>query len=629
MSAAPDEEEGTRGEAFSRRLVLVGLGQALGFGLIGSRLYQLQVTDQSRYHVLSESNRITTQLLAPARGRILDRAGQVLVTGEEAFRATFLPSLARDPREVLELFARIVPLSHDEILHLMARAGRQRPNVPIILASALSFEQVAQINLLAPRLPGVETEPAALRRYPTGRVTGHVVGYVGHVADVAIDDDPILALPWMRAGKTGLERGMDTHLRGRSGRLRLEVDARGHIVRSVGREEPVDGGDIVTTLDLGLQRRALLRLQGERRAAAVVMDVEHGEVLVMASVPTYDPGPLVDGLDDEAWRKLAEAADDPLVNRTISGQYPPGSTFKMVTALAALEAGTVTPRQQVRCSGHYRLFDQTYRCWNRGGHGPMDMVAALRESCDVYFYELARRTGIDRIAAMARRLGFGQTFACGLDLQKRGLIPGPDWKIGRFGRRWVAGETVHAGIGQGYVLATPLQMAVMAARIATGKAVTPTLVAHPRAAPANADLGIDRAALDVVRRGMQACVHDGGGTGWRARFEDRDTLIAGKTGTSQVTRASARRDGTELAWSQRDHALFVAYAPAAAPRYAIATVIEHGGSGGTAAAPLARDILAMVLDADPASRPAHVPAAAARSTGVAPIVFPPHMGGQG
>jgi len=284
------------------------------------------------------------------------------------------------------------------------------------------------------------------------------------------------------------------------------------------------------------------------------------------------------------------------------------------------------------------------------------MVAALRESCDVYFYELARRTGIDRIAAMARRLGFAQTFDCGLDLQKPGIIPGRDWKLGRFGRRWVAGETVHAGIGQGYVLATPLQLAVMAARIATGNAVTPNLIAHPEtatrmgaaaAATANATggkagpaagtakataavnapsaiataapaLDISRAHLDIVRRGMLACVNDGGGTGWRARFEDRATRIAGKTGTSQVTRASARRDGGELPWKHRDHALFVAYAPAEAPRYAISAVIEHGGSGGTVAAPLVRDVLAMVLDADPAARPAFSPQVKTQSTQAKP-----------
>lgn len=633
MSDALDEEESARGEVFSRRLIAVGLVQAVGFGLLGARLFQLQVTDQNRYAALAESNRIATQLLAPARGRILDRTGRILAAGEEAFRAIFVPSFAHDPAAVLELFARIVPIERQEMQRLIARARRQRPNEPIILANGLSFDEVAQINLLAPRMPGVETEPAARRRYPTGAATGHVVGYVGHVANVAIDDDPILALPWMRAGKTGLERGLDERLRGRSGRMRLEVDARGHIVRSVDRHEPVDGTDVVSTLDLDLQERALQRLSAERRAAVVVMDVVRGEVIVMASTPTYDPGPIVDGMPEDEWRRLTQAADDPLVNRTISGQYPPGSTFKMVTALAALEAGTVKPREHIHCNGRFILADQTYRCWDRSGHGARDLIGALRESCDVYFYELAHRTGIDRISDMARRLGFAQTFDCGLDLQKPGVIPGRDWKIGRFGRRWVTGETILSGIGQGYVLVTPLQLAVMTARIASGRAVAPTLVARPsgpRQPPGHggeagvvehfpAELGISNDNLELVRRGMFACVNDPGGTGWRAQLEGTAAKVAGKTGTSQVTRASANRRHGELAWEERDHALFVAYAPADAPRYAIATVIEHGGSGGTAAAPIARDILAMVLERDPSATPAvSVPAPQAATTAKPP-----------
>ena len=650
MGEAGDDEERASREVFSRRLVVAGLVQAAGFGLIGGQLYRLQVRDARRYGEMADANRFATRLLAPARGRILDRFGQVLVTGEEAFRAVFIPSLAGDPQAVLDLFSRIVPLDHGMRKRLLARANRQRPNEPIVLADDLSFADVARINLMAPRLPGVETEPAARRRYPTGKVMGHVVGYVGNVEKVAVDDDPILALPWMRTGKTGLERGMEQRLRGRSGRVRLEVNARGQVIGSVERREPVDGADVVATLDAKLQARVLDRLSSERRAAVVVMDVHGGEVLVMASTPTYDPGVIVDGVSEAAWQRLRDAPDDPMVNRTISGQYPPGSTFKMVTALAALEAGTVTPHEHVRCTGRFHLADQTYRCWNRGGHGRVDLVDALRESCDVYFYELAKRTGISRIGEMARRLGFGQTFDCGLDLQKPGIIPGRDWKIGRFGRRWVTGETILAGIGQGYVLVTPLQLAVMSARLATGRAVQPTLVHRGRrgagAEPSSggnarpsqsngtsqrraqtglqqsvADLGISTDSLEVVRRGMLACVNDAGGTGWRARFDKGAVFgagiikVAGKTGTSQVTRASARRGGHELQWHKRDHALFVAYAPADQPRYAVATVVEHGGGGGAVAAPLTRDILAMVFDRDPLARPVYPDRQAAADTG--------------
>lgn len=609
-----EKDDRERQSVFNRRLIVAGIAQAAGLGLVAARLFQLQVTEQPRYSRLADLNRTATQLIAARRGRIYDRFGQVLVTGEEAFRAVFVPSLASDPEAVLDLFQRIVPIETGEKRRLLARARRQRPNEPIILAEDLDFEQVAQLALLAPRLPGVETEHAARRRYPEGHLAGHVVGYVGHVEDVAIDDDPILRLPWMRAGKAGLERGMDQHLRGKSGSVRLEVDAKGHITRVIGRHEPVNGRDVVTTLDVRLQERVLKRIESERRAAVVVMDVALGEVIVMASVPTYDPGRIVAGLSQDEWQRLRSSPDDPLINRTISGQYPPGSTFKMVTALAALEAGVVQEREQIRCTGRHTYADHTYRCWNRGGHGDMDMVAALRESCDVYFYTLAQRTGIDRIAAMAHRLGLGDTFDCGLELQKPGVVPGRDWKIGRFGRRWLGGETILAGIGQGYVLSTPLQLAVMTARIASGRAVAPALVRAPSSASDFPALDISSAHLDFVRRGMLACVNGDGGTGWRARLDRNGVAVAGKTGTSQVSRASVLRPNDELAWVQRDHALFVAYVPADAPRYAIAVVIEHGGSGGTAAAPLARDVLEMVLEHDPMARPAFsvaAPAAAA------------------
>lgn len=618
MPQAFDNEERDRRALFTRRMVAGGILQVAGFGVIGARLFQLQVTGESRYRLLADSNRITTQLLAPERGRILDRFGEVLVSGEEAFRAIFVPSLAEDVDGVLELFSRVVPIDAGKVERLRSRVKRQRPNEPIILAEDLDFEQVAQLGLLAPRLPGVETEPAARRQYRKGRIAGHVVGYVGHVESVAIDDDPILALPWMRAGKTGLERGMEKRLRGRSGRLRMEVDARGRIVRTVDRSEPVAGEDVITTIDVVLQARVQERLSAERRAAVVVMDVASGEVVVMASEPDYDPGAIVEGLSNAAWQQMKDAADDPFVNRAIAGQYPPGSTFKMVTALAALESGVVVPRKRFRCNGRFHLAGQTYRCWNRGGHGSLDMVGALRESCDVYFYELAQRTGIDAIGKMAHRLGLGETFACGLELQKPGVVPGRDWKIGRFGRRWVNGETILTGIGQGYVLSTPLQLAVMTARIACGRAIMPTLVrAHGSGGGggdlvkarlqtitevAAKDLQIAPESLDLVRRGMFACVNDEGGTGSRAQLEGSTVRVAGKTGTSQVIRAAAARRNDSSGWEQQDHALFVAYAPAERPRYAIATVIEHGGSGGVAAAVVARDILAMVLERDPTGR---------------------------
>ncbi|MGD9785807.1 MAG: penicillin-binding protein 2 [Hyphomicrobiaceae bacterium] len=596
----PEAEEKRGKLQFRRRAFLIAGLQAAGFVALAARLHKLQVVDQNRYGVLSLNNRVAFQIVPPERGYISDRFGLPLATGEEAYRATLVPSFSPNVEEVVSLFARVVPLPEGLSERLIARARRQRPNEPIVLSGDLTFEQVAHLGLLAPQLPGVQVERAERRRYPQGTVGGHVVGHLGNVEQVALDDDLALRLPWIRVGRTGLEHGLEADVGGQSGRAMLEVDARGRIVRVLDRVEARRGKNVSSSLDIVLQATVERRLAEHRAAAAVVMDVRGGEVLAMASAPGYDPSRITDRMSVEDWRALASAKDDPLLNRAIAAQYPPGSTFKMVTALAALEAGVITPGERVACTGRHRYFDQTYRCWNRGGHGRMGLVDALRESCDVFFYVMAERVGIDRLSDMAHRLGLGETFDCGLTHQRPGVIPDKDWKRGHLGRGWLSGETLLAGIGQGYVLTTPLQLCVMTARIASGRAVAPTLVKHePGLAPAAAlDLTAD--ALAMVRRGMYEVVNSRGGTGGRARLEGRPERIAGKTGTAQVRRHS--RNGDDVPWEHRDHALFVAYAPFDDPRYAVSVIVEHGGAGGATAAPLARDIMEDVLDRDPLKR---------------------------
>ena len=321
----------------------------------------------------------------------------------------------------------------------------------------------------------------------------------------------------------------------------------------------------------------------------------------MASTPSFDPAEVSDGTSEDTWARLAQAEDKPLLNRAIGGQYPPGSTFKMVTALAGLHMGAISVSDQVTCNGHFELAGQKYRCWKRSGHGTVGLHEALRESCDVYFFEVARRLGIDAIADMARLLGLGQVYNCGLPQQRAGLVADPDWKRGRWNAGWLGGETVLAGIGQGYMLASPLQLAVMIARVATGRAVDPTVIKYstnPRAG-AFAELGLEEAKLAAVRRGLFAVVNEEGGTGANAALGEGQPRVAGKTGTSQVHSRSADSAADDLPWGQRDHALFVAYVPADAPRYAVAAVVEHGGGGGAVAAPLVRDVIEAVLEIDP------------------------------
>lgn len=590
---------------FTRRALVLGLVQAAGFAALGTRLYQLQVMDGGRYAPMAEDNRIDIKVLPPVRGRILDRAGTILAGNDESFSASVRMVRETDLPRMLDLIQRIVPISETDRQALLVKAQKQATGQTLVVAGDLTFEQVAAINLLAPQLPGVETETTSSRRYDHGEITGHITGYLGRVERHALDDDPLLRLAASKVGKAGIERGLELALRGKGGARKVEVDARGRIVRNLDETEPVNGNDVVLSIDLKLQSKVMARLLQERRAALVVIDVATGEVMAMGSTPGYDPASLSGRLDESSWKVLATGEDQPLLNRAIGGLYPPGSTFKMVTALAALQAGVVSPKDQCTCHGQFELAGQTYRCWRRQGHGAVDLHRALRESCDVYFYDIANRMGILALAKMARTLGLGQIYDCGLPQQKRGVIPDPDWKRTRYRAGWLGGETVLTGIGQGFVSSTPLQLAVMTARLATGRAVVPALQRLKPGIPAPefASLEIPEAMLRVVRDGMVAVVNEDGGTGSNAQLPGGGPLIAGKTGTSQVHSTSVgageQDDGV---WEHRDHALFVGYFPAAAPRYALAAVIEHGGGGGAAAAPLVKDVIEFLLDDDPANR---------------------------
>ena len=413
---------------------------------------------------------------------------------------------------------------------------------------------------------------------------------------------------------------MEAELRGIGGQAQIEVDARSRFVRRIGETAPLPGRDVRVTVDTKFQAQVMARLARDGRpGACVVLDCETGEVRAMASTPSFDAGQLSGAQSKAAWQAVSANKDKPLLNRAIAGQYPPGSTFKMVTALAGLDAGSLTVKEKIECWGDVTIAGHMFRCWNRKGHIASDLHRALRESCDCYFYEVARRVGMEGIAAKARELGLGQTYDAGISQQKAGLIPTPGWKRNRSKTGWLIGETVMAGIGQGYVLATPLQLAVMTARIATGKAVTPTLVARPEGDPGPkfAPLGISAAALDAVRRAMVAVVNEPGGTGQAADIDDGVTVVAGKTGTSQVSRASADRDRTVvLDVKQRDHALMVAYFPADKPRYAVAVVLEHAGGGGAMAGPLVRDVVQMLVDLEkPVARTVSPPVTESESSG--------------
>lgn len=592
-----------RQRQFTRRALLIGGGQAALLTALAGRLYYLQVIESERYLTLADDNRINLRLIAPARGRILDRHGRPLAINRQEFRVILTAEQAGDIDATLDALAALIPLSEADRRRALRDIARQRRFLPVTVRDDLGWDDVARIEVNALDLPGIAVEEGQSREYPYGERLSHVLGYVGPVSEAeAGESDPLLQLPGFRIGKSGVEKTYEASLRGIGGTSQVEVNAVGRPIRELDRNDAQSGADLTLALDLDLQEVAVKSL-GDESGAAVALDIATGEVLAMASTPGYDPAAFNRGLTAEEWKALTSDPKAPLANKAIAGLYAPGSTFKPVVALAALERGVITPATRVFCPGDFRLGNAVFHCWRRRGHGSLALHDALAQSCDCYFYEAARRVGVDRIAAMGERLGLGVKLGIDLPHERRGLLPTQQWKAAR-GQAWTTGETVITGIDQGYVLATPLQLAMMAARIANGRAAPvprlvrdATLAEHVGLREEAADLGLDPAHLKVVRDGMNAVVNGANGTAKGAAIRVPGMEMAGKTGTSQVRRitSSERKSGVikneHLPWERRDHALFIGFAPVANPRYAAAVVVEHGGAGSKVAAPVGRDIL--------------------------------------
>ena len=587
-----------RAQSIRRRALLVGGVQIGLMGLLAGRLVQLQVFEGERYWRRAEDNRTSERLLAPERGEILDRRGRPLARNRETYRLLLVPEKAGPIDAALDAVARVSMLDATARERVLRAVSKQPGFEPVVVLDDLSWEEMARLSLTIAERDGIFTRATQRRIYPLGSAAAHTVGYVGRVSqkDLARSEVPsLLRMPDFRIGKTGVERTQDETLRGTAGARLVEITSTGRQRRELGRQEGLSGETLKLTLDAGLQMFAA-GLFKEQTGAAVLMDVENGGLLASVSSPSFDPGTFHDGIADRRdWMAIANHPLHPLSNRAVSGQYAPGSTFKVAVALAALESRAVSADQRFFCNGVHELGTGRFHCWRRGGHGHVDLFKALQQSCDIYFYEIAQRTGIDRIAAMARKLGLGAPTGVELPGERGGLIPTKAWKQEARNESWHVGETLIAGIGQGYVLATPIQLATMTARLANGAdAVLPRLIGGETAPR---ELGIDSRYLRVVRRGLAAVTGSRRGTAWKARIEEAGFEMAGKTGTSQVRRISRleRRLGVrkneDLPREQRDHALFVGYAPSDKPRYAAAVVVEHGGSGSKAAAPIARDLL--------------------------------------
>ncbi len=593
----------------NRRSALLGLGGLGVFSILASRLYYLQVVRAEDYKVLSDKNRFNFNTVLPERGRILDRHGIPLATNKQDFRLVLVPERVDNIDLALERINKILPLSEPTRKRIKKDIKKKAKFIPVLIDEHIDWPIFSKLNISLPDLPGVIPLEGKGRHYPHNGTFAHVLGYVGKPSPDALmqDKDTLLRQPTFRMGKTGIEQSHDKVLRGRTGRKKVEVNAVGRTVREWDDDKipAAPGADVWLTLDSELQTYAA-GLFGEESGGVAVMDVTTGELRTLLSMPTFDGNLFVSGLSSKQFKKMDTDPRRPQFNKVIGGGYPPASTFKMAVMLAALEHNVIDPEDQIFCTGKVRMGNRDFHCWKRrGGHGLMNMHNALKQSCDVYFYEVIQRLGMDKVKPIAEKLGLGQTYELGLGGQAKGIVPDPQWKQGRLGISWRTGDSLNASIGQGFVLSTPLQLTVMAARIANGqKAVSPFIVVGDEIAEP-ASLGINPEHLSIVQTAMHAVSEMPRGTAYKlGGLGIPGVEMAGKTGTGQVRGISAAErlkgvlKNSALPWKLRDHSIFVGYAPYNHPRFAAGVVVEHGGSGAKLAANICRKILGKALVRD-------------------------------
>ena len=577
--------------SFTRRSFVLG-GVQIGVGaLLAGRMAYISIAQNERYSLLAESNRINLTLVPPRRGWIVDQAGKPLALNRTVFRVDVIPDRLQDQERVLGELQSLLSLLPDEMNRITTDLKKNAGYQPVQIAENIGWEQFAAVSIRLPELPGVAPAQAFARAYPGGAAVGHLLGYVGAASAKQYEEtrDPLLITPGFKIGKAGLEHTFEKALQGKPGAKRTEVTARGKIVRNLATRSDVPGKPLRLTIDAGLQDYAARRL-GNESGSVVVIDCQTGGILALASMPSFDPNSFSDGIGTNEWKMLQADDHIPMLNKSLQGLYPPGSTVKPAAALAALRAG-VDPDETIYCGGGYRLGNRTFKCL--GHHGPMTMRTAIMKSCNTYFYTIANRIGYDSIAPIAKILGLGSEFNLPVASQRYGTIPDSEWKMRKYNKEWSRSDSLNATIGQGYVSVSPLQLAVMAARIASGRMLEPSLIAgKPKAFP---PLPFPAEHIAVVRDGMNLVVN-GAGTAVRSRLPLDGIKMAGKTGTAQVRKISGSQRGQTGEWKYRDHGLFVCFAPVDQPRYAASVVIEHGLGGARAGAPVARDLLTYVYE---------------------------------
>jgi penicillin-binding protein 2 len=592
--------------AFSRRMMLIGGAQAVIGGLLVGRLGWLAVAQNEKYELLSENNRVQLIVVPPRRGWFVDRHGHPIAINRSDFRVDIIPQQFENPETTLQLLAQVLDLDSDDLERILRELKDSRGFKPVEVAERVPYEKYAAVTVRLPELPGVQATRGFSRYYPTGPAIAHLIGYVGTASPEqyeAEDRNPLLVTPGFKVGKAGLETTLEPHLRGSPGGQRVEVTARGRLVKELEPKPDRSGQTVQLGIDAELQEFAARRM-GLESGSCVVMDCHTGDILAFVSMPAYDPNSFSRGIGRTEWRMLSDDESLPLLNKVTQGLYPPGSTIKPMAALALLEHG-IDPTTRIHCSGGYQLGNRFFRCLGR--HGSVDMHRAIAKSCNTYFYAMGHRLGYDKIAPMAKRLGLGERFDLPLVTQNYGTVPDSEWKARKFNENrrmverpdWTASDTLNASIGQGFLIVNPLQLAVMSARIASGRNVQPQMVGvHKTSAPM---LGIPDEHLAPVRKAMWEVVN-GDGTAGASRLPLDGIAMSGKTGTAQVRRIAGGQRGQSGERRFRDHGLFVFFAPSDEPRYAGAVVIEHGMGGARAAAPIAKDVLTFLFDRDVAMK---------------------------
>ena len=577
--------------SFSRRAVFIGGVQATIGGVVATRMGYISIFESERYKLLSESNRINLTLIPPRRGWFIDRLGKPIATNRADFRVDIIPDRLVDKDATIKTLAQLLSLDQDDIDRIAREVTEAQGFQPVEVASGLDYESFARVSVRLPDLPGVSPRQGFSRYYPSGAAVGHLLGYVGVVSaeEYKLNRDPLMITPGFKIGKDSLEKAFEPQLQGKPGAKRTEVTARGKIVRDLSTRSDTPGKPVQLAINIDLHNYAARRL-GMESGSVVVIDCLTGDILAMVSMPCFDPNSFSEGIGRMEWKMLSGDERVPLRNKSLQGLYPPGSTLKPMVGLALLKQG-IDPAETVTCGGGYRLGNRVFKCLGR--HGPMNMSDAIMKSCNTYFYAMSNRVGYDAIAPVARELGLGQRFPLPFSSQSYGTVPDSAWKLKKFGQEWTSSDTLNATIGQGYMIASPFQLALMSARIASGFKLQPEILLKKRQPAAH--LSCPDEHLDVVRKGMDLVVN-GAGTAVRSRLELDAIQMAGKTGTAQVRAIKDGFRGKSGAWKYRDHGLFVCYAPTVNPRYAASVVIEHGMGGARAAAPVAKDVLTFLFD---------------------------------